>query len=68
MKEVHIGLIMKKFNDDIPEGVVQKEVCKKSGFLATSSCRYSGCAYTEYFVEGTEPIRNMSLSFIIKSM
>ena len=32
-------------------------VCKKSGFLATSSCKYSGCAYTEYFVMGTEPIQ-----------
>ena len=68
MKNVHMGLTMKQFSEDIPEGVVQVEVCKKSGFLATSSCRYSGTAYTEYFVAGTEPVRHMSISFIIKSM
>ena len=56
MKKIHTGLAMKKFSDDIPEGVVQVEVCKKSGFLATSNCRYSGTAYMEYFVAGTEPV------------
>ena len=56
MKKIHTGLAMIKFSDDIPEGVVQVEVCKKSGFLATSNCRYSGTAYMEYFVAGTEPV------------
>ena len=32
-------------------------MCKKSGFLATSTCRSYGTAYTEYFVSGTEPIQ-----------
>ena len=68
MKKVHIGLIMKQFSEEMPEGVVQVEVCKKSGFLATSSCRAYGTAYTEYFVPGTEPIRNLPISFFFKSM
>ena len=57
MTKVHEGLDSKTFYETKPEGVVEAIVCKKSGFLATSSCRYSGCAYTEYFVSGTEPIQ-----------
>ena len=68
MKKVHTGLIMKQFSEEMPEGVVQVEVCKKSGFLATSSCRAYGTTYTEYFAPGTEPIRNLSISFFFKSM
>ena len=68
MKKVHTGLIMKQFSEDIPEVVVQVEICKKSGFLATSSCRYSGTVYTENFVAGTEPTRNMPISFFYESM
>ena len=56
MKSVHVGLENKTFLEEKPEGVVEVEVCKKSGFLATSSCKHSGTAYKEYFVEGTEPI------------
>ena len=57
MKRLHEGLEPKTFYETKPEGVVETVVCKKSGFLATSSCKYSGCAYTEYFVSGTEPIQ-----------
>ena len=39
------------------KSVVEALVCKKSGFLATSTCRSYGTAYTEYFVSGTEPIQ-----------
>ena len=64
MKKVHIGLNMRQFSEDIPEGVVQVEVCKKSGFLATPACRSYGTTYVENFVQGTEPVRNMPISFI----
>ncbi len=68
MKQVHTGLVMKQFSENIPEGVVQVEVCKKSGFLATSNCKYSGTKYTEYFVAGTEPTRKLSIPFFFKNM
>lgn len=57
MTKLHEGLEPKTFYETKPERVVEAVVCKKSGFLATSSCKYSGCAYTEYFVSGTEPIQ-----------
>lgn len=57
MREVHEGLEPKSFSDTKPENVVEAEVCKKSGFLATSYCRSYGTTYTEYFVSGTEPIQ-----------
>ena len=57
MTKIHEGLEPKTFYETKPEGVVEALVCNKTGFLATSSCRYSGCAYTEYFVSGTEPIQ-----------
>lgn len=58
MKRVHEGFEAKTFHETKPEGVVEVEVCNKTGFLATSSCRNSGCSYTEYFISGTEPIQN----------
>lgn len=58
MTSMHEGLESKTFAQTRPEGVVEALVCTKSGFLATSSCKYAGCAYTEYFVSGTEPIQN----------
>ena len=58
MTRLHAGKEPKTFDETRPEGVVECLICKKSGFLATSSCSYSGCAYTEYFAEGTEPIQN----------
>lgn len=57
MRRVHEGLEPKTFHETKPEGVVEVQVCKKSGFLATSSCRSYRTAYTEYFVSGTEPIQ-----------
>ena len=57
MRRVHEGLEPKSFSDTKPENVVEAEVCKKSGFLATSYCRSYGTTYTEYFVSGTEPIQ-----------
>lgn len=57
MRSVHEGLESKTFYETKPENVVEVEVCKKSGFLATSSCRRYGTTYTEYFVKGTEPVQ-----------
>ncbi len=57
MKRIHEGLEPKTFYETKPENVVEVEVCKKSGFLATNSCKRSGTAYTEYFVKGTEPVQ-----------
>lgn len=57
MKKVHEGLDSKTFYETKPENVVEIEVCKKSGFLATSYCKRYGTSYKEYFVKGTEPIQ-----------
>ena len=57
MRRVHEGKEPKLFHDTKPEGVVEVQVCSKSGFLATSVCRNYRTAYTEYFVSGTEPIQ-----------
>ncbi len=57
MKRVHEGLEPKTFYETKPENVVEVAVCKKSGFLATSSCRSYGTSYTEFFVKGTEPVQ-----------
>ena len=57
MKRVHEGLDAKTFLETKPQDVVEVQVCKKSGFLSTSTCRSYGTTYTEYFVKGTEPIQ-----------
>lgn len=57
MRTSHEGLKPKTFHETKPENVLEVQVCKKSGFLATSYCRRYGTAYTEYFVKGTEPIQ-----------
>jgi len=57
MQRVHEGLEPKTFYETKPEGVLEVEICKKSGFLATSTCRSYRTAYIEYFVQGTEPIQ-----------
>ena len=57
MTKVHEGLESKTFYETKSEGVVEVEICKKSGFLATSTCRNYRTTYTEYFVSGTEPIQ-----------
>lgn len=54
MKRVHEDLPNAAF--PIPEGLVQTEVCSKSGKLPTPGiCAEQGCVITEYFAEGTEP-------------
>lgn len=57
MRNVHTGLEPKTFYETKPETVVEAEICKKSGFLATRYCKNYGTTYTEYFVPGTEPVQ-----------
>ena len=47
----------KTFYETKPETVLEVEVCKKSGFLASNNCKSYRTSYTEYFVPGTEPIQ-----------
>lgn len=53
MARVHAELPNATF--DKPEGIVEAVVCRKSGLLATHLCNEAGCAYVEYFEEGTQP-------------
>lgn len=57
MTKVHEGLEEKTFYETKPENIVEVNVCKRSGFLASSYCKRYGTAYTEYFVKGTEPVQ-----------
>lgn len=57
MTSVHNGLEPKTFYETKPETVLEVEVCKKSGFLASSYCKSYRTSYTEYFVPGTEPVQ-----------
>lgn len=54
MKRIHEDLPNASF--EIPEGLVQVQVCSKSGKLPTPGlCAEQGCVVTEYFAEGSEP-------------
>lgn len=54
MKRIHEDLPNQAF--PVPSGLVQLEVCNKSGKLPTPGlCAEAGCVITEYFAEGTEP-------------
>lgn len=55
MRASHVELEPRSFHETKPENVLEVEVCKKSGFLASSYCRRYGTSYTEFFVKGTEP-------------
>lgn len=59
MSRVHEGLPDIGFTE--PDGIVQAQVCRKSGKLPTSGCYadYRGSSViTEYFAEGTVPTTN----------
>ncbi len=51
MKRVHEGMARADFVR--PEGIIECEVCRKSGLLPVEGM--CDDTYTEYFVEGTEP-------------
>ncbi len=54
MEQVHQGLEVKDFPQ--PDGIVEVEICEKTGYLPSSSCS----TITEYFAEGTEPTKRCS--------
>ena len=56
MSEIHKSIKNAPFPK--PDGIVDVEVCKKSGLLPSSGCHIDlrgDCVYTEHFVKGTEP-------------
>lgn len=54
MKRIHEELPNTTF--PIPEGLVQTQICSKSGKLPTPGlCEEQGCVVTEYFAVDTEP-------------
>ena len=57
MRRIHEGRTERDFN--MPEGIIQVNVCRKSGKLAIEGVCDSdprgSMVYTEYFAEGTEP-------------
>ena len=64
--------IMKRVHEDlpnissfpIPDGLVQMQVCSKSGKLPTPGlCDALGCVKTEYFAEGTEPTETCDVHY-----
>lgn len=62
MQRVHADLPDEKFN--VPAGIVQVEICKKSGKLPIPGlCDVAGCTRIEYFAEGTEPIESCDIHY-----
>lgn len=54
MSQIHEGLEYKNFT--VPEGIVQRTVCRKSGKLAVDGlCALDGSAFTEYFANDNAP-------------
>ena len=56
MKDIHKDLEKARF--DVPDNIVKVTICKSSGLLATDDCKNAingNCAYTEVFVDGTQP-------------
>lgn len=53
MDELHKGKSQKNF--EMPTGIVNADICKKSGLLATNSCRADNSAVSEIFKAGNLP-------------
>ncbi len=62
MKRIHEELPNAAF--PVPEGLVQMQVCSKSGKLPTPGlCEGAGSVITEYFAEGTEPTETCDIHY-----
>ena len=62
MKRIHEDLPNSTFA--VPEGLVQVQVCSKSGKLPTPGlCDEAGSVITEYFAEGTEPTETCDIHY-----
>ena len=58
MQEIHTGLSDIVFNK--PNTIISRNVCKKSGLIATDGCKNDprgDATYTEYFSDGTQPLK-----------
>ena len=58
MQELHKDKKDIGFNK--PDTIISRNVCKKSGLIATDGCKNDlrgNCSYTEYFIEGYEPTK-----------
>ena len=56
MTKVHANLKDIKFEK--PESLITRNICRKSGLLATEGCKLDlrgDATYNEYFVDGTQP-------------
>lgn len=58
MRDLHEGYEEKSF--EVPDGIVEAEVCTQSGKKPTAACHADprGTVRTEYFVRGTEPVED----------
>lgn len=62
MEKVHENLPSEQFS--IPEGIVQADVCKKSGKLPVPGlCDVNGCVISEYFTEDTVPTETCDIHY-----
>lgn len=62
MERVHENLPNEQFS--IPSGIVQAQVCSKSGKLPIPGlCDAQGCVVTEYFAEGTVPTESCDIHY-----
>ncbi len=60
---------MEDIGFDMPDNIVQAEICSKSGKLTTDACRNDprdSIVYTEYFVSGTEPTESCDLHYSVE--
>ncbi|MBO4405006.1 MAG: PBP1A family penicillin-binding protein [Treponema sp.] len=55
MAKVHEGKPMKNFNEELPDGIVQMDVCTRSGGIYTPECGENH-RITGYFLAGTQPV------------
>lgn len=69
------GIIMRSLHEDyedarfqVPDGVIQAEVCTQSGKKPTAACYADqrGTVRTEYFVKGTEPVEDCDAHVIAR--
>lgn len=61
MKRVHEDLPAEQFS--IPTGIVQAQVCSKSGKLPIPGICPDDCIVTEYFAEGTVPTESCDIHY-----
>ncbi len=62
MTEIHTDLNKNSF--DVPNKIIQRKVCRKSGLLATDGCaldKRGDASYYEYFVDGTQPLKRCNI-------